>query len=198
MLSLPLLNMLSYTFIMSITPGPNNVICLTQGTKFGFKASLPFMYGIVVGCLSQQWLILFLGSFIGDVMPMATTIISYLGAVYMIYLAIKILRSTSGTKDATESNRPMGIKAGTFFQYANPKAYIFNTTIISSFILPMNLSLTQNFMLSTMTGCIFLLSTGSWVLFGQAFTKIFSKYHKPVSYTLGATLVYLVVSIVLH
>lgn len=195
---LELINLLSYTFIMSITPGPNNVICLTQGTKFGFKASLPYTYGIAIGCLTQQWLILFIGHMLGDISPTITTIIGVLGAMYMIYLAIKILRSTGGIGKASTSNKPLGLKEGILLQYANPKAYIFNTTVISSFILPLSFTIFQNLLLSLVTGLIFLLCTNAWVLFGQAFTRLFTKHHKAVSYTLSATLLYLAISIVLR
>ena len=195
---LELINLLSYTFIMSITPGPNNVICLTQGTKFGFKESIPYTYGITIGCLSQQWLILLIGNLVGDLLPTATTIAGILGAIYMVYLAIKIFRSSGNIGDGKIGDKPLGLKEGILLQYANPKAYIFNTTVISSFILPLQLTILQNLLLSITTGIIFLLCTNAWVLFGQAFTQLFTKHGKLVSFTLSGTLIYLAISIVLH
>ena len=195
---LNLINMLGYTFIMSITPGPNNVICLTQGTKFGFRRSLPYIYGVAIGCMSMEWLLLFLGSVLGDALPSIARFVGFIGAGYMVWLAIKMLRTPKAMKGTEAAENPLGFLTGVVFQYANPKAYVFCTTIISGFILPMNLTMPQNFMITLMTGVVFLLCTSAWILFGQAFTKLFSRYHRLVSYSLAATLVYLAASIVLH
>lgn len=193
-----LFNMYSYILIMSITPGPNNVICLTQGTKFGFKRSLPYIYGVAVGCLTQQWLILFLGRFVGEALPTVTRVISILGAFYMLWIAYKFIRSAKAISSDRIIDQPLGFLTGTVFQYANPKAYVFNTTVITSFILPMGFSLTENLLVSLSTGIIFLICTGAWILFGKAFTSLYDRYHRPITYAMSAALVYLAVTIVWH
>ncbi|WP_312815044.1 hypothetical protein [Sedimentibacter sp.] len=35
---------ISYAFITSFTPGPNNIMSMTNATKYGFKKSLPFNF----------------------------------------------------------------------------------------------------------------------------------------------------------
>ena len=38
-----------FAFVMSVTPGPNNVMLLASGVNYGFQRSLPHMLGITVG-----------------------------------------------------------------------------------------------------------------------------------------------------
>ena len=44
-----LIALISYYFVMYITPGPNNVMVLTSGLKFGFIKSIPHISGITIG-----------------------------------------------------------------------------------------------------------------------------------------------------
>ena len=43
----------TYSFVMSITPGPNNVMLTTSGANFGFRRTVPHMLGISAGCAVQ-------------------------------------------------------------------------------------------------------------------------------------------------
>ena len=38
-----------FAFVMSVTPGPNNVMLLTSGVNYGFRRSIPHMLGITIG-----------------------------------------------------------------------------------------------------------------------------------------------------
>ena len=46
----------SYVTVMSITPGPNNLLLATSGVNFGFKRTLPMLFGILLGCAIQMLL----------------------------------------------------------------------------------------------------------------------------------------------
>ncbi|MFP3701842.1 LysE family translocator, partial [Burkholderia sp. SIMBA_013] len=43
----------SYVTVMSITPGPNNLLLATSGVNFGMRRTLPMVFGILVGCALQ-------------------------------------------------------------------------------------------------------------------------------------------------
>ncbi len=44
---------ISYVTVMSITPGPNNMLLATSGVNFGMRRTLPMVSGILVGCALQ-------------------------------------------------------------------------------------------------------------------------------------------------
>ena len=41
-----LIALISYYFVMYVTPGPNNAMVLASGLKFGFKRTIPHISGI--------------------------------------------------------------------------------------------------------------------------------------------------------
>lgn len=47
----------SYAFVMSITPGPNNVMLTASGAAFGYRATLPHLLGISFGHAFQTALV---------------------------------------------------------------------------------------------------------------------------------------------
>src|ERR1043166_6981056 len=44
-----LLPMMMYCFVMSITPGPNNLMLTASGANFGYRLTLPQVMGCIVG-----------------------------------------------------------------------------------------------------------------------------------------------------
>jgi hypothetical protein len=43
------LSLLVFTFVMTLTPGPNTMMLLASGVNFGFRATVPHMAGITLG-----------------------------------------------------------------------------------------------------------------------------------------------------
>lgn len=182
---------------MSITPGPNNVICLALGSSYGYKIASKYILGVVIGCISMQWIFLGLDKILTTYLPIITKYISYFGIVYMLYLAYKIA-TTNNTFDSKDLPKPLGLKTGTLLQYINPKAYIFNATIVTVYLTNMSLNLLQYILLTCITGIIFFLCCSTWAFFGLSFTKVLAKYGKLLNYALSLSLIYLALSILFH
>lgn len=66
-----------------------------------------------------------------------------LGAIYMLYLAIKIITSKNNDKD-NNGDKNNSFLTGMFLQFVNPKGILYGITAISTFILPYH---TSNFSL---------------------------------------------------
>ena len=45
--------LVSFYFVMYVTPGPNNAMVLTSGLKFGFFKTIPHISGITIGHVLQ-------------------------------------------------------------------------------------------------------------------------------------------------
>jgi threonine/homoserine/homoserine lactone efflux protein len=43
----------TYTLVMSITPGPNNIMLLASGANFGLRRTLPHLAGVCTGFTLQ-------------------------------------------------------------------------------------------------------------------------------------------------
>ncbi len=110
------------------TPGPANMALLATGARFGFRAALPFVAGVVLGKQLIIWPIGFGLMELAEAAPAAFTALKYISAAYIIWLAWKVanLRLLPGTIDV----QAPGFIAGLIVHPLNPKAW---TMIVGSF-----------------------------------------------------------------
>lgn len=112
----------SYLGVMSITPGPNNIMLTASGVNFGFRRSLPHMLGIACGCALQLLLCATLFALIAERLGELRPYLAAAGCTYLLWLAVKLARAAApGSRDAA---RPMGFLAAALFQWVNPKAWV--------------------------------------------------------------------------
>ena len=52
-----LFTLISFYFVMYVTPGPNNAMVLASGLRFGFSKTIPHMSGITIGHVLQLILV---------------------------------------------------------------------------------------------------------------------------------------------
>ena len=124
--------LVSFYFVMYVTPGPNNAMVLTSGLKFGFFRSIPHMTGITIGHVTQLILVcLGLGK-IFQIYPEIQSILKILCAIYLIYLGYKIIGSFSKLND--DDSRPLKFYEAALFQIVNPKAWTISSMAASSFL----------------------------------------------------------------
>jgi len=117
----------SYVTVMSITPGPNNLLLATSGVNFGFRRTLPMLFGILLGCAIQMLLASMaldvLLHWVGAIRLPLTVV----GCSYLLWLSWKIFRA--GAPELRERPRPMTLVGGICFQAVNPKAWLMVTNV---------------------------------------------------------------------
>ena len=128
-----LLTLVTFYFVMYVTPGPNNAMVLASGLKFGFLKTIPVILGITLGHILQLILVcLGLGK-IFQIYAELQFILKILCATYMVYLGFKIIGSFS--KVEVDSSRPIKFYEAALFQIINPKAWTISSMAASSFII---------------------------------------------------------------
>jgi threonine/homoserine/homoserine lactone efflux protein len=128
-----LLPLLSYAFVSSITPGPNNLMLSASGVAFGWKRTLPHMFGVPTGF---TLLLLVCGYGVGALIersPIAAMALQVGGTVYLLYLTWA-MRNAFGPDAAKSRPRPFAFIEAVFFQFANPKAWVMALTTVSVFL----------------------------------------------------------------
>ena len=128
-----LLPLLSFAFVSSITPGPNNLMLSASGLVFGFNRTLPHMLGVAVGF---TLLLVVCGSGVGALLvefPAAGVVLKVFGTLYLLYLAWT-LRNALAPEAKQASARPMRFAEAIAFQFVNPKAWIMGLTAASVFV----------------------------------------------------------------
>lgn len=131
-LSLPVVAPIAiFTFVASITPGPNNIMLAASGLQYGFRQTLPHIVGIQLG-FNLLILLAYLGiSQLLLNLPGALLLLRLLGSAYLLYLAWKILGITFVSSSHPEKARPLTIWQAGLFQFANPKAWIISTSAMA-------------------------------------------------------------------
>lgn len=117
------LALLLFSFASSITPGPNNIMLLASGVNFGFRKTIPHMFGIAFGF---GLLLLCIGFGLREVFqqfPIMELILKIVGGLYLVYLAWKIANAGSMEKGKVGA-KPMTFLAASLFQWVNPKAWV--------------------------------------------------------------------------
>ena len=125
-----LLASLVFIVPMCFTPGPNNVLCAAHGSRFGFRATLPLIFGMAVGW-SSLGLLIGAATAIIERYEAAFEALAVLGAIYIAYLGVNI--AISDTSKGAEINGSLGMRTGVVLQFVNGKAWIHFLVLMTTF-----------------------------------------------------------------
>jgi len=189
--------LISYYFVMFVTPGPNNAMLTASGIKFGFKKTLPHLIGIPFGHLIQIVLVcLGLGS-IFQKYPSIQTYLKWICFLYLLYLGWKILGSFSTNEK--ETGRPLKLYEAALFQFINPKAWVVALTAATAFFPSEESFFIATSFVAITAPFICFPSICLWALFGSSIKKVIKnrKIKKIVEYLLAVLLVVTAIIIVI-
>ena len=187
---------LFYCLVSGITPGPANLLSLSTALKHGRDTALKQWRGLFCGYFIVALGAVFVTYFIGSAFENYIKVFSYMGAAYIIFLAVHILL------DNGNSDNKRGLREGTFLngflvQVTNVKVIIFCVSALTSFVLPH----TSSFWVLLLIG-LFLPFTGPmtnlvWVFAGVSLQELFQKHRKVINVIMAVSLILCAVSIIL-
>ena len=188
--------LMMYCFVMSITPGPNNLMLTASGANFGYRLTLPQVAGCVAGNVA---LTLVTCNGLGQLfvaVPLAQTLLRIAGALYLVWLAWKLANARLGDAQAL---RPLTFMEGVMFQAFNPKSWIRAVTLASVFMPAGANPLTAGLAISLIGAAIGFPCISMWALFGVAMRGVFADPRKLrlFNLTMAAALVLLAFDILL-
>ena len=165
-----LIALISYYFVMYITPGPNNAMVLTSGLKFGFIKSIPHISGITIGHVLQLILVCFGLGKIFIIFPFLQNILKILCAIYLLYLGYKIVGSFSKIKE--DGSRPLKFHEAALFQIVNPKAWTISSMAASGFLPKEGDLIISIIFISSIALIVCPISISPWAAFGSAIKNL--------------------------
>lgn len=123
---------LTAVFFMLITPGPGVLSTAGVGSSFGASAGYRYVTGLFIG--TNLVAIAVVTGLAGLVLaqPVLRTVLMYASIAYLCYLALRIALAGS-TISFIEKARAPGIRDAVLLQAINPKAYVVNTALFTSF-----------------------------------------------------------------
>ena len=174
---------LTYAIATTITPGPNTIASLSNGSRKGFFKGLPLNLGMWCGfsIVMAAWV------------PMIKTPMLFIGAAYLLWLAWKTLRRSS---EISETEGKGDFLTGFAMQFVNPKVMLYGIMSFEAYILPVyegqyGILACFAIVLSTIGFVNGLL----WSAGGSVFRVLFSKHAKWINTAMAALLVWCAVKL---
>lgn len=169
------------SFFLALAPGPDNFFVLTFSAKYGRTLGVLFVLGLVCGCFIHTSLVAFGVSALIINNSLLLSILKYIGAIYLLFVAIKIYKSDNKIKDFKdpkyEVNKLKVFINGLLMNILNPKVLIFFLAFFPTFIFSDSISPVIQFYI---LGGIFMLITfivfSSIAFFSSLIYKNFKKY----------------------
>lgn len=167
-----------YMITMTITPGPNNIMLTASGANYGFRRTLPHIFGIAIGCL-----LLFSALALGlgrafEVYPVLQTGLKIFGSVYLLWLAWKIATAPPPVINTDIVGQPLTFVQAAAFQFMNPKAWVMGIALMAGFLPDQGNLVLNALLLASLSALIGLPCISLWAGFGVAIGKILkSEYH---------------------
>ncbi len=193
-----LIALVSFYFVMYVTPGPNNAMVLASGLKFGFVKTIPHMSGITIGHITQLVLVCFGLGQIFIIFPEIQNILKIICAIYLLYLGYKIIGSFSKIKE--DNSRPLKFHEAALFQIVNPKAWTISSMAASGFLPEDGNLIFSIFSIAFVALIVCPLSISPWAAFGSAIRNLVknNKIKALIEYFLAILLLITAIIIVLQ
>lgn len=137
--SLTLLTFLGASMALTIAPGPDNLMVLAHSLARGRRAGLAFALGCALGCMTHMvWAAIGLSAAL-LASPVAFNGLKWLGAAYLVWMAVGAWRTRTGPAIANgQPRRPRrhDLMRGFLANAINPKVALFFLAFMPQFIEP--------------------------------------------------------------
>ncbi|WP_171126940.1 MULTISPECIES: LysE family translocator [unclassified Ruegeria] len=164
-----LLALITFAFVSSITPGPNNLMLMASGANFGFRRTVPHMLGIGLGFTVM---VLLVGAGLVQVFdrfPISYTILKTASVLYLLFLAWKVAHAAPAKAGVT-SGTPMTFLQAAAFQWVNPKAWVMALTATTAYTPGQTLNAIV--VVALVFGAVNLPSVSTWTVLGQQMARV--------------------------
>ncbi|SDR87710.1 LysE family translocator [Pseudomonas prosekii] len=158
-----IISMAAFALVASITPGPVNIVALSSGARYGFRASQRHVAGATLGFVL---LLVLMGLGLHELLeiwPGLTQVVQWAGVAFLLFMAFK-LASDNGQVNAKDSARAPSMLYGALMQWLNPKAWLACVAGMGAFVANGEARLIWQFAAVYLVICY--VSVGCWVYAG--------------------------------
>lgn len=170
----------AFAFTASITPGPNNFMLMSSGALFGFRRTLPHIFGVFIGFNILMLAAIFGLAAVITQLPWLLIVVKIAGATWLAWLGLKFfiaafVRETTGTSSENHNrSRPFHFYEAALFQWANPKALIMAVAAAGAYV-GLSDSITVRALLICSTFMVAgVLSATTWTIAGSTLNRLMS------------------------
>ena len=168
-MNIEMIPLISFVIVTTFTPGPNNISSASMGVIYGYKKTFNYLVGIASGFFVIMIACAYLSSALLGIIPVAERYLRWVGAGYILWLAIGILRSNYAISESNE--RAQAFTKGFVLQLFNPKVAVYGLTLYSTFLAPISNRLDYLSLSAVTFAFTAYVATSTWALFGAAIKK---------------------------
>ncbi|MET0103537.1 MAG: LysE family translocator [Sedimenticola sp.] len=153
-----LLLFLTSSTLLALAPGPDNLFVLAQSMAHGARSGLLITLGLCTGLLVHTSAVAFGLAVVFQTSTAAFTVLKFLGAAYLLYLAWQALRPhhSDAPRAGSQRMKPGQLyRRGIIMNITNPKVSIFFMAFLPQFTDPAQGNVTLQLIL---LGVLFILS----------------------------------------
>lgn len=187
-------NFLLYCVINAFTPGPGNILALNTVTNYGWKGGKRLFFRIFAGYYAVQIICALFVCGIGAFLPQVLDVMKYVGAAYILFLAIHIAVSKPPQEDHLKS---ASFIKGFMLQFVNIKIYLFGITALTGFITDYSKELWVLIAFELLIATIGTIATLTWIGLGMLIQKFYLKHFRVINIILALTLLECIYSIII-
>ncbi|MBC6129822.1 LysE family transporter [Listeria booriae] len=189
---------LSYVFLTAYTPGPNNIMAMSNASNDGFKKSFRFCLGVLAGFFVVVTASAVFSAALYDFIPKIEPFMRFVGAAYILWLAWTILRDKPKNKKGNKVRlEPNCFFTGMVMQFVNVKVILYGITTFSTLVLPHFTGVMQVSFFVLLLTVIGFSGTCCWAMFGSIFSRIFAEHKRGLNVVMALLLGYCAISILL-
>ena len=178
-------NFFIYSVINAFTPGPGNILALNTVTNYGYKKGKPLFGGIFAGYYVVQVICAVFVFGVSTFLPDVLGIMKYIGAAYILWLAVHIALSKPITSTVEKS---ASFLKGFLLQFVNVKIYLFGITALTGYITEYSGSLWVLLLFEIIIATIGTIATLTWIGMGVLIQRAYQKYYRVINIILALTL----------
>ncbi|WP_285127584.1 LysE family translocator [Leclercia adecarboxylata] len=127
-----LMPFLLFAFVASITPGPTNILVLTNSQHYGMKATLP---ALVSACAAASAIVLISGAGAGELLrqyPLVRQVMSWAGVLWLSWMSWQLFCAPAANVSRPRHTR-FTARAAALLQVINPKTWMMALAVVSLF-----------------------------------------------------------------
>ncbi len=180
-----------YALINAFTPGPGNILALNTVTNYGWRRGKPLFFGIFTGYYAVQTLCAIVVFGVGTFLPSVLSVIKYIGAFYILWLAFHIALSRP---DGDSNEQSASFTKGLVLQFVNVKIYLFGITALTGYVTDYSTAFRVLWLFELTIASIGTIATMTWIGMGALIQRFYLRYYRPINIVLALLLLECVIS----
>ncbi|MEZ5839322.1 MAG: LysE family translocator [Hyphomicrobiales bacterium] len=169
-----LISLIGFSLATFMTPGPNNIMLLSSGARFGFQPTIPHILGVALGFAVMATIV---GLGLAQVFvthPEIHDAVKWVAAAYLLYLAWRI-SGAGGAHGGDGRGRPLTFLEAALFQWMNPKGWTIALSVIPLYMTRDGDPYFEIARIALVFLFVGLGSASTWAAFGKAISRLVAK-----------------------